>query len=225
MSCCSRHRRAGGVDARVLADLASVRCRARLAGRAIRSRLDLLINKLVDGPRRGSSPHDGFRVQLRKPLGHFALTTALVPALRAGRSRVVTVKLRPPSSFVRPPFDDPDGRKHFTTLGGYARASANVGISPSNCRSGCRRRQPGDLPGAHPGLARPTCSPASVAATASKLEGLPTPADGSLFQERRWRPAPAPCATASGGQGRRHFAPTNWGNAGCRGPAGCTKGP
>ena len=110
-----------------LADLASVRAAAReLADRY--GRLDLLINNagVMGLPR--SLTSDGFEMQFGvNHLGHYALTMALLPLLRARpASRVVTVTSGA-QYFGRIAFDDLQGERRYDRWAAYGQSKlANV---------------------------------------------------------------------------------------------------
>jgi len=221
----------GGLEVLMLdlADLASVRAGARWLAEQY-GRLDLLINNagVMGTPRQLT--HDGFELQFgTNHLGHFALTTALLPLLaeRPG-ARVVTVTSGA-QFFGRLPFDDLMGESHYDRWAAYSQSKlANVMFALELQE----RLQAAGSPAIS--LARPPRpgphQPAAGVSGRQRLEagGPGLPADGSPLPERGdGRPAPAPCRHSSGGQGRRALRPRpTGGNARlAAGLPGGTKGP
>jgi protochlorophyllide reductase len=196
-----------------LADLASVRAAAReLADRY--GRLDLLINNAgVMGLPRTLS-RDGFERQFAtNHLGHFALTTALLPLLR-GRpaSRVVTVTSGA-QYFGRIEFDDLQGERRYDRWKAYAQSKlANVMFALElQERLNAQKAGVWSL-AAHPGVARTNLQPASVAASGSWLEPLAYQLMGPLFQSAAMGALPQLfAATAAEARPGGHYGPDQLG--------------
>jgi protochlorophyllide reductase len=196
-----------------LADLASVRqAAADLAERY--GRLDLLINNagVMGLPR--SLTRDGFEQQFgTNHLGHFALTTALLPLLRPqADARVVTVTSGA-QYFGRIDFDDLQGERRYDRWRAYGQSKlANVMFALE-----LQERLTAEGLGvrslaAHPGVARTNLQPASVAASGSWIEPLAYRLMGPLFQSAAMGALPQLFAAtdpqaAPGG----HYAPDQWG--------------
>ncbi|MFN9618759.1 MAG: oxidoreductase [Synechococcaceae cyanobacterium] len=196
-----------------LADLASVRrAAADVAERY--GRLDLLINNagVMGLPR--SLTRDGFERQFgTNHLGHFALTTALLPLLRPQvDARVVTVTSGA-QYFGRIDFDDLQGERRYDRWRAYGQSKlANVMFALE-----LQERLTAEGSGvrslaAHPGVARTNLQPASVAASGSWIEPLAYRLMGPLFQSAAMGALPQLFAAtdpeaAPGG----HYAPDQWG--------------
>jgi len=209
-----------------LADLASVRAGARWLAEQY-GRLDLLINNagVMGTPRQLT--HDGFELQFgTNHLGHFALTTALLPLLaeRPG-ARVVTVTSGA-QFFGRLPFDDLMGESHYDRWAAYSQSKlANVMFALELQERLQAAGSPAISLAAHPGLARTNLQPASVAANGSKLEGLAYRLMDPLFQSAAMGALPQlHAATAAEAKGGEHFGPDQLG--GMRGwPRACRVAP
>ena len=162
---------------------ASVRAAAReLADRY--GRLDLLINNagVMGLPR--SLTSDGFEMQFGvNHLGHYALTMALLPLLRARpASRVVTVTSGA-QYFGRIAFDDPQGERRYDRWAAYGQSKlANVMTALELQRRLSADGSTVQSLVAHPGLARTNLQPTSVAARGSRLEALAYRLMDPLFQ-------------------------------------------
>ena len=218
----------GGLEVLMLdlADLASVRAGARWLAEQY-GRLDLLINNagVMGTPRQLT--HDGFELQFgTNHLGHFALTTALLPLLaeRPG-ARVVTVTSGA-QFFGRLPFDDLMGESHYDRWAAYSQSKlANVMFALELQERLQAAGSPAISLAAHPGLARTNLQPASVAANGSKLEGLAYRLMDPLFQSAAMGALPQlHAATAAEAKGGEHFGPDQLG--GMRGwPRACRVAP
>jgi protochlorophyllide reductase len=196
-----------------LADLASVRAAAReLADRY--GRLDLLINNAgVMGLPRTLS-RDGFERQFAtNHLGHFALTSALLPLLRGRReARVVTVTSGA-QYFGRIDFDDLQGERRYDRWKAYAQSKlANV-MFALELQERLNAEEAGVWSlAAHPGVARTNLQPASVAAAGSWLEPLAYQLMGPLFQSAAMGALPQLfAATAADARPGGHYGPDRMG--------------
>ncbi|MEB3326424.1 MAG: oxidoreductase [Synechococcus sp.] len=196
-----------------LADLASVRAAARqLADRY--GRLDLLINNagVMGLPRRLTS--DGFEMQFGvNHLGHFALTMALLPLLRArADSRVVTVTSGA-QYFGRIAFDDLQGERRYDRWAAYGQSKlANVMFALELQQ---RLQSAGAAMlslAAHPGIARTNLQPASVAASGSWFEAMAYRLMDPLFQSSAMGALPQLfAATAPSARPGGHYGPDQLG--------------
>ena len=166
-----------------LADLASVAAAASQVQREF-GRLDLLINNagVMAPPRRLS--RDGHELQFAvNHLGHFALTTALLPLLKqqAG-TRVVTVSSGA-HYFGRIAFDDLQGERRYDPWTAYGQSKlANVMMALQLQEQLVAAGSSTLSIAAHPGLARTNLQPSSVAAKGSWIEGLAYRLLDPLFQ-------------------------------------------
>lgn len=166
-----------------LADLASVAAAASQVQREF-GRLDLLINNagVMAPPRRLS--RDGHELQFAvNHLGHFALTTALLPLLKqqAG-ARVVTVSSGA-HYFGRIAFDDLQGERRYDPWTAYSQSKlANVMMALQLQEQLVAAGSSTLSIAAHPGLARTNLQPSSVAAKGSWIEGLAYRLLDPLFQ-------------------------------------------
>ena len=192
-----------------LADLASV---ARAAEQVATShgQLDLLINNAgVMAPPRQLS-RQGYELQFAvNHLGHFALTQALLPLLKArAGARVVHVSSGA-HYFGRIAFDDLQGERRYDAWAAYAQSKL------ANVMTALELQQQLEASGsavlsvaAHPGLARTNLQPTSVAARGSRMEGLAYRWMDPLFQSAAMGALPQLyAATASGVQGGEFFGP------------------
>ena len=192
-----------------LADLASV---ARAAEQVATShgQLDLLINNAgVMAPPRQLS-RQGCELQFAvNHLGHFALTQALLPLLKArAGARVVHVSSGA-HYFGRIAFDDLQGERRYDAWAAYAQSKL------ANVMTALELQQQLEASGsavlsvaAHPGLARTNLQPTSVAARGSRMEGLAYRWMDPLFQSAAMGALPQLyAATASGVQGGEFFGP------------------
>jgi len=196
-----------------LADLASVRAAGReLADRY--GRLDLLINNagVMGLPR--SLTSDGFEMQFGvNHLGHYALTMALLPLLRARpASRVVTVTSGA-QYFGRIAFDDPQGERRYDRWAAYGQSKlANV-MFALELQQQLRAAGADVLSlAAHPGIARTNLQPASVAASGSWFEPLAYRVMGPLMQSSAMGALPQLfAATAPAARPGGHYGPDQLG--------------
>ena len=192
-----------------LADLASV---ARAAEQVATShgQLDLLINNAgVMAPPRQLS-RQGYELQFAvNHLGHFALTQALLPLLKArAGARVVHVSSGA-HYFGRIAFDDLQGERRYDAWAAYAQSKL------ANVMTALELQQQLEASGsavlsvaAHPGLARTNLQPTSVAARGSRMEGLAYRWMDPLFQSAAMGALPQLyAATASGVRGGEFFGP------------------
>ena len=166
-----------------LADLASVAAAASQVQREF-GRLDLLINNAVvmAPPRRLS--RDGYELQFAvNHLGHFALTTALLPLLKQqSGARVVTVSSGA-HYFGRIAFDDLQGERRYDPWTAYSQSKlANVMMALQLQEQLVAAGSSTLSIAAHPGLARTNLQPSSVAAKGSWIEGLAYRLLDPLFQ-------------------------------------------
>ena len=196
-----------------LADLASVRTAARdLADRY--GRLDLLINNagVMGLPR--SLTSDGFEMQFGvNHLGHFALTMALLPLLRARpASRVVTVTSGA-QYFGRIAFDDLQGERRYDRWAAYGQSKlANVMFALELQQQLLAAGADVLSLAAHPGIARTNLQPASVAASGSWFEPLAYRVMGPLMQSSAMGALPQLfAATAPAARPGGHYAPDQLG--------------
>ena len=196
-----------------LADLASVRAAAReLADRY--GRLDLLINNagVMGLPR--SLTSDGFEMQFGvNHLGHFALTMALLPLLRARpASRVVTVTSGA-QYFGRIAFDDPQGERRYDRWAAYGQSKlANVMFALELQHQLLAAGADVLSLAAHPGIARTNLQPASVAASGSWFEPLAYRVMGPLMQSSAMGALPQLfAATAPAARPGGHYGPDQLG--------------
>ncbi len=196
-----------------LADLASVRAGAHWM-REHYGRLDLLLNNagVMAPPRRLT--RDGFELQFgTNHLGHFALTSALLP-LMEGRpdARVVTVTSGA-QYFGRIAFDDLQSERRYDRWAAYSQSKL------ANVMFALELQQRLEAAGstvvslaAHPGLARTNLQPASVAANSSRLEELAYRLMDPLFQSAAMGAIPQlHAATAPTAKGGEHYGPDQWG--------------
>lgn len=166
-----------------LADLASVTAAANQVKQEF-GRLDLLINNagVMAPPRRLS--RNGYELQFAvNHLGHFALTTALLPLLAQQKgARIVTVSSGA-HYFGRIAFDDLQGERRYDPWTAYSQSKlANVMMALELQE---RLQAAGSTTlsiAAHPGLARTNLQPSSVAAKGSWIEGLAYQLMDPLFQ-------------------------------------------
>ena len=196
-----------------LADLASVRAAGReLADRY--GRLDLLINNagVMGLPR--SLTSDGFEMQFGvNHLGHFALTMALLPLLRARpASRVVTVTSGA-QYFGRIAFDDPQGERRYDRWAAYGQSKlANVMFALELQQQLLAAGADVLSLAAHPGIARTNLQPASVAASGSWFEPLAYRVMGPLMQSSAMGALPQLfAATAPAARPGGHYGPDQLG--------------
>ncbi|MCP9820573.1 SDR family oxidoreductase [Synechococcus sp. Cruz-9H2] len=196
-----------------LADLASVRAGADWM-RELYGRLDLLINNAgVMAPPRGLT-RDGFELQFGiNHLGHFALTSALLP-LMEGRpdARVVTVTSGA-QYFGRIAFDDLQSEQRYDRWAAYSQSKlANVMFALElNERLAAAGSTVASL-AAHPGLARTNLQPASVASNGSRLEELAYRLMDPLFQSAAMGALPQLyAATSPEARGGEQYGPDQWG--------------
>ncbi len=166
-----------------LADLASVAAAASQVQREF-GRLDLLINNagVMAPPRRLS--RDGYELQFAvNHLGHFALTTALLPLLKQqSGARVVTVSSGA-HYFGRIAFDDLQGERRYDPWTAYSQSKlANVMMALQLQEQLVAAGSSTLSIAAHPGLARTNLQPSSVAAKGSWIEGLAYRLLDPLFQ-------------------------------------------
>ena len=196
-----------------LADLASVRAAAReLADRY--GRLDLLINNagVMGMPR--SLTSDGFEMQFGvNHLGHYALTMALLPLLRARpASRVVTVTSGA-QYFGRIAFDDLQGERRYDRWAAYGQSKlANVMFALELQQQLLAAGADVLSLAAHPGIARTNLQPASVAASGSWFEPLAYRVMGPLMQSSVMGALPQLfAATAPAARPGGHYGPDQLG--------------
>ena len=196
-----------------LADLASVRAAAcELADRY--GRLDLLINNagVMGLPR--SLTSDGFEMQFGvNHLGHFALTMALLPLLRARpASRVVTVTSGA-QYFGRIAFDDLQGERRYDRWAAYGQSKlANVMFALELQQQLLAAGADVLSLAAHPGIARTNLQPASVAASGSWFEPLAYRVMGPLMQSSAMGALPQLfAATAPAARPGGHYGPDQLG--------------
>ncbi len=166
-----------------LADLASVAAAASQVQREF-GRLDLLINNagVMAPPRRLS--RDGYELQFAvNHLGHFALTTALLPRLKQqSGARVVTVSSGA-HYFGRIAFDDLQGERRYDPWTAYSQSKlANVMMALQLQEQLVAAGSSTLSIAAHPGLARTNLQAGSVAAKGSWIEGLAYRLLDPLFQ-------------------------------------------
>jgi protochlorophyllide reductase len=192
-----------------LADLASVAGTAEQVA-TTHGQLDLLINNagVMAPPRRLS--RQGYELQFAvNHLGHFALTQALLPLLKArAGARVVHVSSGA-HYFGRIAFDDLQGERRYDAWAAYAQSKL------ANVMMALELQQQLEASGstvlsvaAHPGLARTNLQPTSVAARGSQLEGLAYRLMDPLFQSAAMGALPQLyAATARGVQGGEFFGP------------------
>ncbi|MCT0247743.1 oxidoreductase [Synechococcus sp. CS-205] len=196
-----------------LANLASVRDAARWMADQY-GRLDLLLNNagVMGTPR--TQTRDGFELQFgTNHLGHFALTTALLPLLdeRPG-SRVVTVTSGA-QYFGRIAFDDLMGERRYDRWKAYSQSKlANVMFALELQQRLTAAGSTTISLAAHPGLARTNLQPTSVAANGSKLESFAYRLMDPLFQSAAMGALPQLfAATAPEAKGGEHYGPDQWG--------------
>lgn len=196
-----------------LADLAAVATAAAEVGRRW-PRLDLLINNagVMALPRQLSV--DGYERQFAtNHLGHFALSLALLPLLRATPgSRVVTVTSGA-QHFGRLAFDDLQGERRYDRWQAYAQSKlANTLFALElQERLGAMGSTTLSL-AAHPGVARTQLQPTSVAASGRRLEAFAYRLMDPLFQSAAAGALPQLfAATAPGLAGGELIAPASLG--------------
>ncbi|CAK6696941.1 oxidoreductase [Synechococcus sp. CBW1107] len=196
-----------------LADLASVRAGARWMQEQY-GRLDLLLNNAgVMGPPRQLT-RDGFELQFgTNHLGHFALTTALLP-LMEGRAdaRVVTVTSGA-QYFGKLAFDDLQSERRYDRWAAYSQSKlANVTFALELQQRLAAAGSTVSSLAAHPGLARTNLQPASVASSGSRFESLAYRLMDPLFQSAAMGALPQLyAATAPEARGGEHYGPDQWG--------------
>ncbi|WP_225867366.1 oxidoreductase [Cyanobium sp. NIES-981] len=196
-----------------LADLAAVVRAARTVEERY-GRLDLLVNNagVMGLPR--ALTRDGFELQFGiNHLGHFALTQALLPLLRARPgARVVTVTSGA-QYFGRIAFDDLQGERRYDRWQAYGQSKlANV-MFALELQQRLDAEQAGVLSlAAHPGVARTNLQPASVAASGSWFEPIAYRLMGPLFQSAAMGALPQLyAATAPSASPGGHYGPDQWG--------------
>jgi protochlorophyllide reductase len=196
-----------------LADLASV-AQAATAMAERYGRLDLLINNAgVMAPPRMRTK-DGFELQFgTNHLGHFALTKALMPLLRAQPgARVVTVTSGA-QYFGKIDFADLQGERKYDRWKAYGQSKL------SNVMFAIELQNRLDAEGAsilsaaaHPGLARTNLQPASVASSGSWFESFSYRLMDPLFQSAAMGALPQLfAATAPDARPAGHYGPNQWG--------------
>jgi protochlorophyllide reductase len=196
-----------------LADLASV-AQAATAMAERYGRLDLLINNAgVMAPPRMRTK-DGFELQFgTNHLGHFALTKALMPLLRAQPgARVVTVTSGA-QYFGKIDFADLQGERKYDRWKAYGQSKL------ANVMFAIELQNRLDAEGAsilsaaaHPGLARTNLQPASVASSGSWFESFSYRLMDPLFQSAAMGALPQLfAATAPDARPAGHYGPNQWG--------------
>jgi protochlorophyllide reductase len=196
-----------------LADLASVR-RAAAELADTYGRLDLLINNagVMGLPR--SLTRDGFERQFgTNHLGHFALTTALLPLLQhRPAARVVTVTSGA-QFFGRLDFEDLQGERRYDRWKAYAQSKlANVVFALELQRRLTATGSTVLSLAAHPGIARTNLQPASLAASGSWAERLAYRLMAPLFQSAAMGALPQLyAATAPEARPGGHYGPDQLG--------------
>jgi len=195
-----------------LADLASVR-RGTAAVAERQGAIDLLINNagVMAPPRQLSA--QGVELQFAvNHLGHFALTQALLPALRPG-ARVVHVSSGA-SYFGRIAFDDLQGEQRYDAWAAYAQSKlANMMTALELQRRLDRQGAEVRSIAAHPGLARTNLQPTSVVARGSRVEALAYRLMDPLFQSAAMGALPQLfAATAADAEPGGFYGPGGLGN-------------
>jgi len=195
-----------------LADLTSVRQGAQTVAKRWGA-LDLLINNagVMAPPRQLSA--QGFELQFAvNHLGHFALTQALLPALRPG-ARVVHVSSGA-SYFGRIAFNDLQGEQRYDAWAAYAQSKlANMMMALELQRRLDAQGAEVRSIAAHPGLARTNLQPTSVAARGSRLEALAYRLMDPLFQSAAMGALPQLfAATAPDAESGGFYGPGGLGN-------------
>ncbi len=199
-----------------LADLASVAAAADTLAQRY-GRLDLLINNAgVMAPPR-TLTRDGFELQFgTNHLGHFALTQALLPLLKDQTDARVVNVTSGAQYFGRIDFDDLQGERRYDRWKAYSQSklanvmftlelqrrldSANIGIRAL---------------AAHPGLARTSLQPSSVAASGSWFEPIAYRLLDPLFQSAAMGALPQLyAATAPEASPAGHYGPDGFGGMG-----------
>lgn len=196
-----------------LADLASVRAGANWM-REHYGRLDLLLNNagVMAPPRRLT--RDGFELQFgTNHLGHFALTSALLPLMEGRPDARVVIVTSGAQYFGRIAFDDLQAERRYDRWAAYSQSKL------ANVMFALELQQRLEVAGstvaslaAHPGLARTNLQPASVAANSSHLEELAYRLMDPLFQSAAMGALPQlHAATAPTAKGGEHYGPDQWG--------------
>ena len=196
-----------------LADLASVATAADSVAQSY-GRLDLLINNAgVMAPPR-TLTRDGFELQFgTNHLGHFALTQALLPLLKGQPdARIVTVTSGT-QYFGRIDFDDLQGERRYDRWKAYSQSKlANVMFTLElQARLDAANLDIRAL-AAHPGLARTSLQPSSIAASGSWLEPIAYRLMDPLFQTAAMGALPQLyAATAEAALPGGHYGPDGLG--------------
>ena len=199
-----------------LADLASVAAAADTLAQRY-GRLDLLINNAgVMAPPR-TLTRDGFELQFgTNHLGHFALTQALLPLLQGQKDPRVVSVTSGAQYFGRIDFDDLQGERRYDRWKAYGQSKlANVMFTLE-----LQRRLDAANAGiralaAHPGLARTSLQPSSVAASGSWFEPIAYRLLDPLFQSAAMGALPQLyAATAPEAAPAGHYGPDGFGGMG-----------
>jgi len=193
-----------------LADLKSVQQAA-----AEVERLDLLLNNAgVMAPPRTLSRH-GFELQFAvNPLGHVALTQALLPLLkRSPNGRIVHVSSGA-AYFGRITFDDLQGETRYRPWDAYGQSKLANAMTALELQRQLEEEGSNVLSlVAHPGLARTNLQPTSVAAKNAKVEGLAYRLMDPLFQSAAMGALPQLfAATAPDAKAGVFYGPGGFGN-------------
>ena len=199
-----------------LADLASVAAAADTLAQRY-GRLDLLINNAgVMAPPR-TLTRDGFELQFgTNHLGHFALTQALLPLLKGqSDARVVSVTSGA-QYFGRIDFDDLQGERRYDRWKAYSQSKlANVMFTLELQRRLDAANAGINALAAHPGLARTSLQPSSVAASGSWFEPIAYRLMDPLFQSAAMGALPQLyAATAPEASPAGHYGPDGFGGMG-----------
>jgi protochlorophyllide reductase len=199
-----------------LADLASVAAAADTLEKRY-GRLDLLINNAgVMAPPR-TLTRDGFELQFgTNHLGHFALTQALLPLFQGQTDPRVVNVTSGAQYFGRIDFDDLQGERRYDRWKAYSQSKlANVMFTLE-----LQRRLDATNAGiramaAHPGLARTSLQPSSVAASGSWIEPIAYRLLDPLFQTAAMGALPQLyAATAPEASPAGHYGPDGLGGMG-----------
>ena len=203
---CRSPQKAAAARAQLLADLAQRY-----------GRLDLLINNAgVMAPPR-TLTRDGFELQFgTNHLGHFALTQALLPLLKGqSDARVVSVTSGA-QYFGRIDFDDLQGERRYDRWKAYSQSKlANVMFTLELQRRLDAANAGINALAAHPGLARTSLQPSSVAASGSWFEPIAYRLMDPLFQSAAMGALPQLyAATAPEASPAGHYGPDGFGGMG-----------
>ncbi|MES2170639.1 MAG: SDR family oxidoreductase [Actinomycetota bacterium] len=163
-----RERTAGATVSVGSLDLASLTSVAEFSDRLLREgrSVDILINNAgVMTPPTRQVTEDGFELQFAtNHLGHFALTTQLLPLLRAGRAHVTTqVSLSANQHSIN--WDDPNWERRYDAFESYSHSKIALGLFAMELH----RRSAAEDWGIRSALSHPGISPTNLLAAQPQM--------------------------------------------------------